>query len=142
MSQANTDTIRGLYEAFARGDIPAVLEALDANVEWQEAECFLYADQNPYMGPEAVLSGVFARIGGEWEDFEVRPDSFLDAGEAVIAQGHYSGVYKATGRKVLAQFAHVWTLRGGKVLTFRQYTDTKQFSEAAASSRLAESGHV
>ena len=131
MSQENLEIIRDLYEAFGRGDIPAVLGALDANVEWREAEGFLYADQNPYMGPGAVLAGVFARLGGEWEEFQARPDSFLDAGEAVIAQGHYGGVYKATGRKVRAQFAHVWTLRGGKVLTFQQYTDTKQFSEAA-----------
>jgi len=131
MAHDNTGIVRGVYEAFARGDIPAVLGALDANVEWQEAEGFLYADQNPYMGPEAVLAGVFARLGGEWENFQARPDSFLDAGEAVIAQGHYSGVYRATGKRIQAQFAHVWTLRGGKVLTFQQYTDTKQFSEAA-----------
>ena len=131
MSQENREIIRGVYEAFARGDIPAVLGALDAEVEWREAEGFLYADQNPYKGPGAVLAGVFARLGGEWEEFQARPDSFLDAGEAVIAQGHYSGVYKTTGRKVRAQFAHVWTLRGGKVVTFQQYTDTKQFSEAA-----------
>lgn len=132
MSQENMDIIKGLYDAFARGDIPAVLGGLDAHVDWREAEGFLYADQNPYIGPGAVLSGVFARLGGEWEGFQAKPDSLLDGGEAVIAQGHYSGVYKATGRSVLAQFAHVWTLRGGKVVTFQQYTDTKQFSEAAA----------
>jgi uncharacterized protein len=131
MSQENMDIIRGLYDAFARGDIPAVLGALDAAVEWREAEGFLYADQNPYIGPGAVLAGVFARLGGEWEEFQARPDGFLDAGEAVIVQGHYSGVYKATGKKVRAQFAHVWTLRDGKVVAFQQYTDTKQFSEAA-----------
>jgi ketosteroid isomerase-like protein len=132
MSQENVDIIRALYESFARGDIPAVLGALDADVEWREAEGFLYADQNPYMGRGAVLAGVFARLGSEWEEFQARPNSFLDAGEAVVAQGHYSGVYKSTGRKVLAQFAHVWILRGGKVVTFQQYTDTKQFSEVAA----------
>lgn len=132
MSQQNMDIIRGLYEAFARGDIPAVLGSLDADVEWREAENFLYADQNPYIGPGAVLAGVFARLGGEWDGFQAKPDSFLDAEDAVIVQGHYSGVYKATGKSVRAQFAHVWTLRGGKAVTFQQYTDTKQFAEAAA----------
>lgn len=132
MSQENMDIIRGLYDAFARGDIPAVLGSLDAAVEWREAEGFLYADQNPYIGPGAVLAGVFARLGGEWEGFQAKPDSLLDAGETVVAQGHYSGVYKATGRSVRAQFAHLFTLRGGKVARFQQYTDTKQFAEAAA----------
>ena len=132
MSQENMDIIRGLYDAFARGDIPAVLGSLDADVEWREADGFLYADQNPYIGPGAVLAGVFVRIGGEWEGFQAKPDSLLDAGETVIAQGHYSGVYKATGRSVRAQFAHLFTLRGGKVVRFQQYTDTKQFAEVTA----------
>jgi ketosteroid isomerase-like protein len=131
MSQENVDIIQGIYDAFARGDIPAVLGALAADVEWREAEGFLYADQNPYIGPGAVLAGVFARLGGEWDQFQARPDSILDAGEAVIGQGYYSGVYKATGRTVRAQFAHVFTLRGGRVVKFQQYTDTKQFSEVA-----------
>ena len=47
MSQKNVDIIRGMYDAFARGDIPAVLEVLDPDIEWREAENFLYADRNP-----------------------------------------------------------------------------------------------
>lgn len=132
MSQQNIDIISGVYDAFARGDIPGVLGALAADVDWREAENFMYADRNPYIGPQAVLEGVFARIGAEWEGFQATPDTLLDAGDAVVAQGHYSGVYKATGRSVRAQFAHVFTFRDGKVATFQQYTDTKQFAEAAA----------
>ncbi len=37
----------------------------------------------------------------------------------------------AAGREVRAQFAHVWGVRGGRVVRFQQYTDTKQFAEAA-----------
>jgi uncharacterized protein len=132
MSEQNMEIIRAVYEAFASGDIPAVLGAFAADIEWREAENFLYADRNPYIGPGAVLEGVFARLGGEWENFQAIPDSFLDAGDSVVSQGHYSGVYKATGRSVRAQFAHVFTLRDGKVAAFQQYTDTKQFAEAAA----------
>jgi len=67
MSQENADTVRGMYEAFGRGDISFVLAALDPEVEWREAENFIYADGNPYVGPDAVLQGVFARLAGEWE---------------------------------------------------------------------------
>jgi ketosteroid isomerase-like protein len=42
---------------------------------------------------------------------------------------------KATSTPVDAQFAHVWQLRDGKVVRFRQYTDTGQWSEAAGVSR-------
>src|SRR5687767_8984377 len=132
MSEENVAVVRGIYEAFGRGDIEAVLAALDPEVEWREAENFIYADGNPYVGHSAVLEGVFARLGGEWEGFEVSPEGILDAGETAVGHGHYSGTYKQTGRSVRAQFAHFFTLRAGKVVKFQQYTDTAQFQRAAA----------
>ena len=114
MSQQDASTVRGLYEAFGCGDIPFVIGTLDGEVEWREAENFIYADRNPYLGPTAVLEGVFARIGGEWESFAVSPDEVLDAGETIIGRGYYSGVYKQNGSEVRAQFAHFFTFRAGK----------------------------
>ena len=130
MSEENVNVVRGMYEAFGRGDIPAVIAALDPRVEWWEAENFIYADGNPYVGPQAVLAGVFARIGDEWEGFEVSPEEVLDAGETVVGRGYYSGTYKRNGERVRAQFAHLFTFRGGKVVKFQQYTDTAQFLKA------------
>jgi uncharacterized protein len=132
MSEQNKKTVEGMYEAFGRGDIPFVIEALDRDVEWLEAENFIYADKNPYVGPQAVLEGVFARIGQEWEWFTVTPKEVLDAGESVVGRGYYAGKYRQTGREVRAQFAHVFGFRNGKVVTFQQYTDTAQFREAVA----------
>jgi uncharacterized protein len=131
MSEQNKKTIEGMYEAFGRGDIPFVIGALDSDVEWWEAENFIYADKNPYVGPQAVLEGVFARIGQEWEWFSVTPKEVLDAGESVVGRGYYAGKYRQTGREVRAQFAHVFG-RNGKVVTFQQYTDTAQFQKAVA----------
>jgi uncharacterized protein len=130
MSQENVNVIRGVYEAFGRGDIQNVLAALDPQVEWLEAENFIYADGNPYVGPEAVLQGVFMRLGTEWEGFSVSPQEIHDAGETIVSQGHYSGTYKQTGQRVRAQFAHLFTFRDGKVAKFQQYTDTAQFLKA------------
>ena len=130
MSEENKKTVQGMYEAFGRGDIGTVLAALDLGVEWWEAENFIYADNNPYVGPDAVLQGVFARIGGEWEGFSVSPKEVLDAGNTIVGHGHYSGKFRNTGRDVRAQFAHVFTFRDGKIVKFQQYTDTAQFREA------------
>ena len=130
MSQENVSVVKDMYEAFGRGDIPAVLAALDAQVEWREAENFIYADGNPYVGPESVLQGVFMRLGGEWEGFAVSPEEILDAGETVVGRGYYSGTFKQNGRRVRAQFAHLFTFSGGKIVKFQQYTDTAQFLQA------------
>lgn len=132
MSGENKKTVEGMYAAFGRGDIPFVIGALDPDVEWWEAENFIYADRNPYIGPQAVLEGVFARIGAEWEWFTVTPKEVLDAGESVVGRGYYAGKYRQTGREVKAQFAHVFSFRNGKVAKFQQYTDTAQFQKAVA----------
>jgi uncharacterized protein len=132
MSQKNLETVRGIYEAFDRGDIPKVLGQMEHNIEWNEAENFIYADRNPYLGPQAVLEGVFMRLGSEWDGFTVTPEEWLDAGNRVVVLGNYRGTHKATGKSVQAQFAHVWGVKQGRVVRFQQYTDTKQFAEAVA----------
>jgi len=130
MSQDNVGVVRSVYEAFARGDVPAVLATMDPKIEWNEAENFPYADKNPYVGPTAVLEGVFARLGGEWEYFKLALEELLDAGDTVVSRGRYDAVYKKTGAKISAQFVHFWKLREGKVLSFQQYTDTLQVAKA------------
>jgi uncharacterized protein len=132
MSQENVQLIRGLYEAFDKGDVPTVLGKMDESIEWREAENFIYADKNPYVGPQAVLEGVFMRLGAEWDAFTVTPEEWLDAGNQVVVLGTYRGTHKGTGRAVRAQFAHVWAVKGSRVLRFQQYTDTKQFAEVTA----------
>jgi ketosteroid isomerase-like protein len=126
MSQANVDLIRGLYDAFAAGDIAGVLGRMSPDIVWNEAENFIYADNNPYRGPEGVLNGVFARIGAEWEGFGAHPEEIIDGGDTVIALGRYRGTFKATGRPLDAQLVHVWRIVDGKAAVFQQYTDTLQ----------------
>ena len=118
-----------MYAAFAKSDIPTVLASLDPQVEWWEAENFIYADSNPYLGPEAVLTGVFMRIASDWDGFAVTPQEVIDGGDIAISQGHYSGTYKKTGKQARAQFAHFFTFRDGKIVKFQQYTDTAQFKQ-------------
>ena len=126
MSSARS-LIVGIYASLAQGDIPAILAAMHPSIEWNEAEGFVYAEGNPYRGPEAVLNGVFARLGSEWDGFQATPTRFTAGEDTVIAEGRYTGTFKTTGRAVDAQFAHVWRIRDGKVMGFQQYTDTGQF---------------
>jgi ketosteroid isomerase-like protein len=101
-------------------------------VVWVEAENFIYADRNPYVGPQAVLEGVFMRLAGDWEGFTVTPEQIVADGETVIGRGRYRGTCRATGVRVDAIFAHVFQFRDGKVVRFQQYTDTAQFRTAVA----------
>jgi len=120
----NLDPVRALYAAFAKGDMPAALATMADNIIWNEAENYPYADRNPYVGPQAVLMGVFARIGADWEGFAAISDEMVDGGDTIVSLGHYTGVSKATGKTMRAQFTHVFRVKNGKIAGFQQYADT------------------
>jgi len=124
----NLEIVKGIYEAFVRGDIPAVLAVFAPDIEYTEAKGF--PTGGTYHGPEAIVESVFKRLGKEWRGFKAIPEEFLSTGDAVVVLGTYSGTYKATGKSFQAPFAHVWWLRGGKATHFRQYTDTLLVNEA------------
>jgi ketosteroid isomerase-like protein len=127
---SGTKLLEGLYEAFGRGDMPTVLGAMAPGIRWHEAE------GNPYMpsgdalvGPDAIVASLFAKLGEEWIGFAVHPASFHDAGDTVTVEGRYSGEYKETGKRIDAQFCHVWSLADGQITKFQQYVDTGQLQD-------------
>lgn len=128
MTQTNGEMIRALYAAFGEGDAAAVLGTFDPSIVWNEAEGMDYADRNPYIGPQQVAEGVFGRLMTEWDGFTASPERYVEEGETVVTIGRYGGVYKATGTALDAQFVHVWTIRGGRIVQFQQYADTLQFA--------------
>ena len=126
----NVDVLRGMYEAFGRGDIEAVLASFGPQIEWRQAESNPYEPEGkPWIGPDAIVENLFMKLGQEWDSFTVSPREFYDAGEAVIVEGRYSGSYKATGKSIDAQFCHVFKLREGKVTSFQQYLDTARMQD-------------
>lgn len=131
------DLIRSLYEAFAQGDAETVVGALDADVHWQEAEGGPLAEDNPYLGPEAVAEGVFARLVEEIDEFSVRPQRFVAEGADVVVLGRYTGSHAASGKPLDAQFVHHWTVEDGKVTRFQQYTDTEQWTRIYAAAEAS-----
>jgi len=127
----NIEFIQSMYADFANGNIPVLLQKFDPKIVWNEAENFPYADGNPYIGPQAVLEGVFARIGTEWEYWNLTDQTYYEAksGE-IIVTGRYKAKNKMTGKEINVQFLHMWTLVDGLVTKFQQYADTYQVVEA------------
>lgn len=128
----NRELVQSLYDAFARGDAATVLGAFDPGIVWMEAENIPYADRNPYVGPQQVAEGVFGRLMTEWIGFTVHPETIVADGDTVVALGRYRGAFKRTGRALDSQFAHVWTVRDGRVVRFQQYADTAQFAQVCS----------
>ncbi|HSF54763.1 MAG TPA: nuclear transport factor 2 family protein [Algoriphagus sp.] len=126
----NSAIIDGLYKAFAKGDIPKVLSGMDPKIVWNAAESSPYADGSPYVGPDAILNGVFARIGAEHEYFNLKDIVLHEmSNDKVLATLRYDGKFK-NGKDYDAQVAHLWSLKDGKVVAFQQFMDTKKLHEA------------
>jgi len=123
----NATIARAVYDAFGRGDIPAVLEHFDPELVWVESTGLI---AGTYHGPQGVLEGVFVPIGSEWESFLVEPERLVAQGDVVVAVGTYRGTYRATGKSMTARFAHVWQMRDGRLVHFEQIADTESFNAA------------
>lgn len=131
MSKESIDFVHQLYNAFGRGDIPAVMEGMDVNIEWIESEAVNYPFNGLHRGPEGVATGVFERIPATYEDFAVKPQDFVEAGDRVIVIGEYTGRGKTTGKVFNSPFVHVMTVQNNKITRFQVYTDTAIMTDAA-----------
>ena len=92
------------------------------------AEGFPYA--GTYVGADAIIAGVFQRLGTEWIGYRADVHTFLEDGDRVAAFGFDSGTYKATGKSMRAAFAHLYALRDGKILRMTQHVDTVMVQRA------------
>ena len=131
MSAQNLEFVRGIYSAYSRGDVDAFTGALHPNIEWRFADSFVYGQTNPIVGRDNVRNGSLRALAEEWTGFDGELDELLDAGDEIVGLGHYVGTNKKTGKRLRAQFAHFWKVKNGKVVRWRQYTDTLQFADAA-----------
>jgi ketosteroid isomerase-like protein len=90
--------VETVYVAVAEGDMERFAGLMAPDIVWNEAEGNPYADKNPYVGPDAVMSGLFGRLASEWDDFSATPHELVVEGDRVIVFGRYKEVYKATGK--------------------------------------------
>ena len=124
---SNTEIIESVYASFAQGDVPAVLGAMADDIQWAEADGFPLA--GTYVGPQAVLEGVFMRLGEIGDEFAATPDQIVADGDTVVALGNYTWKHKSSGEPASVKMAHVWTLDGGKAVAFQQHVDTVRVRE-------------
>jgi ketosteroid isomerase-like protein len=129
MSAENVALVRGIYENFARGDIPQVLGALDPDIEWIESDEPFLPHRGTHRGPGSVASGVFGSVMSRFDEFAVVPERIHDAGDHVVVEGRATGTTK-DGRKLDAPAAWVWTVSQGKAVRNVNYHDTNAWRQA------------
>ena len=122
-TRTNVEVVQETYEAVGRGDIPAVLDLLTDNVEWT----LQGPSAIPFAGTRRGREGVaefFSLVGENLEFQQFEPREFVVQGDMVAVLGYERSIIKPTGRTLEQEWAHVYTLRDGKIVKFRAFEDT------------------
>jgi ketosteroid isomerase-like protein len=127
--QENTLLVQQTYDHFQSGDIPAVLDLLSEDVQWVTAEVEGAPLGGTLRGREQV-GQFFQSLSDIQEVRHFEPRDFVAQDDRVVALGHYAWHVKTTGRNWESDFAHVFTVREGKVTRYQEYTDTAALAEA------------
>jgi len=129
MSQQDVGTMRAAYEAFNRGDVPTVLQALDEQIEWIEPGGG-NAPRGTFGGPSSVANDVFSVVPQHFDEFAAQPETFIDAADgALVVVGRFRGRSKS-GQTLDVPFAHVWQMRNGKATRFANYVEAEPWARA------------
>jgi ketosteroid isomerase-like protein len=127
VAEQSVEVVEGVYAAFGRGDVPGVLAAMADDIEWHEAEGMPYG--GVHRGGDAVVQNVFGPVTADIEGFAVTPLELIPSGDTVAVVARYSGTGKSTGKELDLEVVHVWDVRDGKIIRFRQFADTARFLE-------------
>ncbi len=119
---SNVDTVKQMYEAFGRGDIPAILEKLDDNVEWDTE---IPSQGVPWLEPrkgKANIAGFFEALAPlSFATFD--PHTIIGEDDKVIALVHLE-VDTQGKHYSFPHEGHLWIFKNGKVVKYQHVTDT------------------
>jgi ketosteroid isomerase-like protein len=121
--EENTRFIRQLYENFLAGDIQSVLRKFSLDVDWDQPRMENVPIGGRLRGRDQVAQ-FFTRLGEVQEVLEFEPRQFIAQGDKVVALGHYRWRVKPTGKRFEGDWAHVFTIRDGQIVSFKEYLDT------------------
>jgi ketosteroid isomerase-like protein len=125
MSHENVEIVRRFLVV---EDLDEALMDVDPDIVWNPVE------ESSAEGHDAVRAST-ARWKGEWDDYELIPEGFADAGDRVVATVRFRARGRGSGIEVDARLYDVFTLRHGKIVRMDQFTEQ---SEALAAVGLSQ----
>lgn len=126
----NLATARAVYDAFGRGDVQTILDACAPTIQWHSGGT---REDFPVFGSRSGLDGVksFFKDVSENNQFSLfEPRDFFANGDKVVVIGHYTMTQKKTGKPVDSDWAHIFTIKGGKCVAWRELNDSTAFYKA------------
>jgi ketosteroid isomerase-like protein len=129
--QENVAVVRQAYENFKGGNIGGILDSLTDDVDWRLPPMENIPFSGRHSGREGV-AGFFSELAGSQDSVSFEPREFVAQGDKVVALGTYRWRVKKNGREYGGDWAHVFTVRDGKIVGFHEYMDSAAATAAHA----------
>ena len=127
--QENTRIVQQAYETFKNGDVAGLLDMYSNDIDWHLPT----VEELPWFGSRKGRDNTaefFQRLAEAQDSVSFNPKKFIAQGDDVVAMGDYTWRSNATGKEFGGEWAHAWTVRDGKLASFREYADTAAASSA------------
>jgi ketosteroid isomerase-like protein len=129
-ADANIKTITVIYEAFGRGDVAAILDAVTDDVDWAAEAASSAAPWYGVRHGKDAVAAFFSDFGSTMDVEEFTPVSFAANDTDVLTVVRFRARSRSTGRTAAMDLHHYFKFRDGKVAYYRGTEDTAQ-TEAA-----------
>jgi hypothetical protein len=124
----NIAMLRRGYEAISRGDFDSVMEMLDPEIVMHDRP--ESPDAGTYHGHAGALEAL-RQTDDFFDDVEMAPEEMHESGDQIVVVLTLRGRGRESGVPVEERIAHLWTVREGRALALRAFTDPGDALRAA-----------
>jgi uncharacterized protein len=128
--KANAELVQSFYDNFLGGDIDAVLAVLSPDFEIVYSGPSIIPAAGTWKGHDGFRSWAQAALQGHLPPEAVSIEDFIVQGDNVAVPGHVSLRVKTTGTTCETDFLHLFTVRDGKLTSWRDFFDTYALAQA------------
>ena len=121
--------VRRVYSEWAQGNLQGGVDLFDPKIVF---ESFVPgASERVTVTGVTEIAAFMDEFLGQWHDYRMFADEFLDAGDVVFVTGHQTALGRQSGASVEDTLCSVWTFREGKVVHLLFDRDREKALEAA-----------
>src|SRR5436305_8394390 len=129
-------TVIELHKAYLAGDAEKVASMIHDDIDWViHGPAHLFAFEGPRCGKAAVLE-TLAAIGQQFELKRYEQELLIVEGERAAVLSQTAFVQRATGRTLAMQLVNFLRVVDGKIIEFREFSDTFDVVEQAVGAPL------
>jgi ketosteroid isomerase-like protein len=121
---SDLDRLKGLYEAWARGDFSRSGEIMDPAIESKQIG---FPEAPGRMHSAEDLAAAMSQWLNAWErPFTAQAEEFVQSADRILVMVHWQARGKGSGIEMEADAAHLWTFRDGRAVRFDIYRDREE----------------